>query len=84
MEDALFRIGQFCLQKYMEDLIRPIYTKVGFEEKPDDKHLDVLMRSLVVSWACNVVGMDECSDKAVAQWKEWMDKDAPDAEGSNP
>merc|ERR550517_1096487 len=74
--------GQF--KKYIEDLIRPIYSKVGFEEKPDDEHLDVMTRSLVVSWACNVVGMKECTDQAVGQWKGWMEKDDPDAEGQNP
>ena len=72
------------LQKYLEDLIRPIYAKVGFDAKPGDEHLDVLMRSLVVSWGCNIVGLPECSDKAVAQWKQWMDRDAPDSEGNNP
>jgi len=46
--------------------------------------LDVLMRSMVVSWACNVVQMSECSDKALAQWKTWMQKEDPDAVGQNP
>ena len=61
-----------------------LYNKVGFEEKEDDEHLDVLMRSMVVSWACNVVQMSECSDKALAQWKTWMQKEDPDAVGQNP
>jgi len=71
-------------KKYLRDLITPIYNKVGFEEKEDDEHLDVLMRSMVVSWACNVVQMSECSDKALAQWKTWMQKEDPDAVGQNP
>ena len=68
----------------MRDLITPIYNRVGFDEREDDEHLDVLMRSMVVSWACNVVKMSECSNKALGQWKTWMQKEDPDAVGQNP
>ena len=72
------------MQKYIEKLVGPLYARVGFEEKSDDEHLDVFLRSVAVSWACNVVGLQECKEKATSQYRNWMERSDPDGEGQNP
>ena len=36
--------------RYMLKLLAPIYLKVGFTSKPEDNHLDILLRKKVVSY----------------------------------
>ena len=67
----------------MTDLIRPLYTRIGFEEKRDDKHLDIFLRRVAVNWACRL-SMSECTDKVRDQYKEWMDQLSPDSIEGNP
>jgi len=71
-------------KKYMKKLIRPLYNRVGFEENENDAHLDIYLRGLAVSWACNVVGLQECKEKAVSQYADWMARPDPDQDGQNP
>ena len=35
--------------RYMLQLVDPIYTKLGFNAKPDDSHLDIKLRKKAVS-----------------------------------
>jgi len=68
---------------YMLRLLAPIYQRVGFHPKPEDQHLDVLLRKVVAKWACKA-GHEECQAKAVAKFRNWMDTIKPDAKGNNP
>eukprot|EP00095_Tigriopus_kingsejongensis_P012300 maker-scaffold692_size110616-snap-gene-0.19 protein:Tk12300 transcript:maker-scaffold692_size110616-snap-gene-0.19-mRNA-1 annotation:"aminopeptidase n" len=73
--------GEF--QRYMKTLIHPLYNRLGFDPKPSDSHLDVYLRSNVVSWACSI-GIQECKSKTQVEFRRWMDQIKPDDEGANP
>ena len=34
--------------RYMLRLVNPIYKKLGFDRRPDDTHLDILLRKKAV------------------------------------
>ena len=43
---------KLCIQtflRYMLRLIDPIYSKLGFDPKPSDTNVDILLRTLAVS-----------------------------------
>ncbi len=65
----------------MVRLIRPIFNKVGFEARANDQHLDVFLRSKVVSWACKL-GLEECIQPVKATFSRWMKEEDP--ERTNP
>jgi len=73
--------GEF--KRYMLKLIDPIYTKLGFNPKPEDTHLDILLRKKVASWACSM-GNEDCQAKAKDNFAIWMGKIMPDDEDANP
>ena len=75
--------ASFFFQKYMQRLLAPIFSRVGFEGSSDEAHLDSFLRSLVVSWACSM-RMSECTDQARDNFKMWMDSLNPDREDANP
>jgi len=70
-------------KRYMLRLIDPIYTKLGFTEKKDDSHLDILLRRKVVYWACSM-GNKDCNQRAREKFSDWMQTQDPDGEGRNP
>ena len=70
-------------KKYMRNLVDPLYNRVGFKARPNDQPLDVFLRKLAINWACSLGNID-CIDKTKSDFKVWMDKLDPDAEGSNP
>ena len=37
-----------CIFRYMLRLVDPIYRKLGFNSRPDDTHLDILLRKKAV------------------------------------
>jgi len=73
--------GQF--KKYMLRLVDPIYSKLGYESRQDDTHLDILLRKKAVSWACSM-GSEDCQQKAQEKFASWMGMVEPDAERQNP
>jgi len=73
--------GEF--KKYMLRLVDPIYRKLGFTSRPDDTHLDILLRKKAVSWACSM-GSEDCQEKAKEKFGSWMGMVQPDAEQQNP
>jgi len=73
--------GEF--KRYMLKLIDPIYAKLGFNPKPEDTHLDILLRKKVASWACSM-GNEDCQAKAKDNFAIWMGKIMPDDEEANP
>lgn len=70
-------------KRYMLQLVDPIYTKLGFNAKPDDSHLDIKLRKKAIKWACNM-GHKDCLNKATENFGVWMGMVEPDAELSNP
>ena len=67
----------------MRTLIDPLYKRLGYQMLPNDKHLDIYLRTLAVAWAC---GLDhpECKQETRRQYAEWMDKIEPDEPSENP
>ena len=41
--------NESCIFRYMLRLVDPIYRKLGFTSRPDDTHLDILLRKKAVS-----------------------------------
>ena len=67
----------------MRTLIDPLYKRLGYQMLPNDKHLDIYLRTLAVAWAC---GLDhpECKQETRRQYAEWMEKIEPDEPSENP
>ena len=40
--------NESCIFRYMLRLVDPIYRKLGFTSRPDDTHLDILLRKKAV------------------------------------
>merc|ERR1712032_1456097 len=73
--------GEF--KKYMLRLVDPIYRKLGFTSRPDDTHLDILLRKKAVRWACSM-GSTDCQVNAKEKYNDWMGMVQPDEEKQNP
>ncbi|XP_050685905.1 aminopeptidase N-like isoform X1 [Eriocheir sinensis] len=72
LEQMLTRTAAYGdLRRYLLSLLEPLYFSVGFEDSPDDPHLDQYKRSLAVSWACKM-GHEECESNAVNLFNAWM------------
>ena len=48
-----------------------MYERVGFEERPDDAHLDQFSRLNVLKWACSM-GHKDCVRRSVDKFSQWM------------
>lgn len=55
----------------MKYLINPIYQQMGFDEKKDESHVQLLHRTRIVGHACNF-GIDRCINRAQLIFREWM------------
>jgi len=64
-------------KRYMLKLLTPIYRRVGYRPKADDEHLDILLRTKVVEWACSM-GHEECLMQVRENFDEWMGDINPD------
>jgi REP element-mobilizing transposase RayT len=53
------------------DLLGEVYSKLQFEDRPLDSHLDLLNRAKILSWACR---MDHahCIWNAKSKYRQWM------------
>lgn len=69
MLDSTAAYGDF--EQYLVKLIKPIYNKLGWEQKPSDTFLDRLLRTSVISFACNR-GLPDCVNKAKSYYSQWM------------
>lgn len=59
-------------RSYMVDLVLPIYTKLGWNDKPSgDQWLDKLHRDLIISTACRY-NLDHCIERAQHLFEEWF------------
>ena len=59
--------------------VRPLFERIGFEERSSDGHLDVFLRGQAVRWACKM-DMPECIDEAKSNFRDWMEEGDPDTE----
>ena len=64
-------------QRFVLKLIRPLYERLGFDERPTDSHLDHDTRGSLIHWACEM-GHADCLKKSVEKFRAWM------AEPENP
>ena len=67
----------------MRTLIDPLYERLGYQMLPNDKHLDIYLRTLAVAWACGL-GHPECKQETTSQYEEWMNTLDPDDVNQNP
>ena len=56
MEEVIFLVyhiehTKYLIFRYMLRLVDPIYRKLGFTSRPDDTHLDILLRKKAVGYA---------------------------------
>ena len=58
-------------------LIDPLYEKLGYDTLPNEDHLTIILRKLVVEWACKL-GHPECVRQASSQYSKWMNMSDPD------
>ena len=70
-------------KRYMLNLVEPLYSKLGFNPRAEDSHLDIKLRAQVVSWACSM-GHTDCLYTAGQNFNDWMGMVQPDAERANP
>lgn len=52
---------------YIKQLTAKAYSKLGFNETPDDSALDIYLRTKVLSWSCRY-GHTDCINQAKAQF----------------
>ncbi|KAF2895945.1 hypothetical protein ILUMI_10229 [Ignelater luminosus] len=59
-------------RNYVIDLLSAAYDYVGFNEKPNDAHLDKYTRKAVIEWLCKF-GHAECRNNALRKLREWKE-----------
>ncbi|KAF2901176.1 hypothetical protein ILUMI_05011, partial [Ignelater luminosus] len=57
-------------RNYVINVLSTAYDYVGFNEKPNDTHLDKYNRINVIKWLCRF-GHSECRNNALKQLREW-------------
>ena len=67
----------------MRTLVDPLYARVGYEQQADDRHLNILLRTSAVAWACSL-GNPDCKEKVSQEYANWMEMLKPDKEDNNP
>lgn len=59
------------MQAFLRHVIKPIYLSLGFDEKEDETHVELMHRARVVQHACfyNYV---YCTNRAQLLFRDWM------------
>ena len=65
------------IQRYARNFLRSTYARLGHHTKSNDEHTDVLLRSTIAKWACDME-LDECIDEAREDFHSWMRADEDD------
>ncbi|XP_055622223.1 aminopeptidase N isoform X2 [Toxorhynchites rutilus septentrionalis] len=55
----------------MRSVLRKSFDELGFEDRPDDDHLQMIHRERIVGLACKF-GIDKCSVRAQTLYRRWM------------
>lgn len=55
----------------MKHILKPAYNVIGFDEKDDESHIQLLQRAQIVKFACDF-GYDRCTNSAQLLFREWM------------
>lgn len=68
---------------YMRTLMDPLYKNLGYEMFPNDEHLVIFLRKLVVKWTCKF-DKPECKEQTNSKFSEWKEKKNQDKQSQNP
>ncbi|XP_069952146.1 aminopeptidase N [Cherax quadricarinatus] len=72
LEMMFTRKGAYgALKRYLLDLLIPLYNSVGFEDNPNDPHLETYKRVLALSNACHL-DYEDCVQNSVSLFQQWM------------
>jgi aminopeptidase N len=72
IDSMLYNSAGYALWRpYINNLIIPLYNSIGFEERPDDKHLQLYTRNIALDWVCRF-GNADCLSKTRAAYAAWM------------
>ncbi|XP_076637043.1 uncharacterized protein LOC143349583 [Colletes latitarsis] len=63
-------------KRFVLDLIRETYKKIGYLDRVNDDRLTVLLRSELNKWACNY-GHEGCVETFTAMFKKWRTTKVP-------
>uniref|UniRef100_A0A8D8FLW3 Aminopeptidase N n=4 Tax=Culex pipiens TaxID=7175 RepID=A0A8D8FLW3_CULPI len=55
----------------MRSILRKSFEQLGFEDRPEDDHLQMMHRERIVGLACKF-GIDKCSVRAQTLYRRWM------------
>lgn len=55
----------------MRYIVKPVYDKLGFDERKNESHVDLMHRQRIIHHAC-FFGYDRCTNRAQILFREWM------------
>lgn len=55
----------------MRYIIKPIYNEMGFDERKNETHVELMHRQRIVKYAC-FYSYDWCTNRAQSLYREWM------------
>jgi len=47
-------VGNIYFKQYLKSLLLPLYEDLGFNPQPDDTHMDLQTRKLLLTWLCKL------------------------------
>lgn len=62
------------VKDYLAKLVEPVYSKLGWKARDDDKWLHKKLRKSVVSFACQQ-DVPSCVETSLKYFKDWMDNE---------
>lgn len=62
-------------QKYLLELLVPLYQSVGFADNVNDPHLSQYKRVRALRWACDL-DYEDCIQNSVSLFNQWMQNPA--------
>lgn len=72
LDQMLMRESAYDIYKtVLKHLLKDAYNLIGFDETPNDGHIELIQRAQVVRFACDY-GYDRCTNRAQVLFREWM------------
>ena len=63
--------SSLSMQRYMANLVTPLYSYVQFNETENDSHLLIYTRVSALTWACKL-NIGDCVSSSVNLYRAWM------------